>query len=73
MLKRFNYFYKSSISSFDIISFVVPEPKIILFIPESAADAAAVNHNGNKTLLDNVLITFFTKGNPVCNSLEYLI
>ena len=34
-------------------------------IPTSAADAAAVNPNGIKTLLANGLITFFIKGNPV--------
>ena len=38
-----------SISLFDIISVVVPEPKILLCIPASAADAAAVNPNGVKT------------------------
>ena len=41
----------SSISSFDIISVVVPRPKIFLRIPASAADAAAVNSNGIKTFL----------------------
>ena len=40
------------IFSFDIISVVVPEPKIFLCIPTSAA-AAAVNPNGIKTLLAN--------------------
>ena len=49
----------SSISSFDIISVVVPDPQIYLQIPASAADAAAVNPNGIKTLLANGLITFF--------------
>ena len=32
--------------------------------PASAADAAAVNLNGIKTLLANALITFFINGNP---------
>ena len=49
----------SFISLFDIISVVVPEPKIFLCIPESAADAAAVNPNGIKTLLPNGLITLY--------------
>ena len=40
----------SSISSFDIISVVVPNPKIFLCIPASAADTAAVNPNGIKAL-----------------------
>ena len=44
----------SSISSFDIISVVLwPDPKNFLCIPASAADAAAVNPNGIKTLLAN--------------------
>ena len=60
----------SSISSFDIISVIVvlfclPKPKILLWILASAADAAAVNPNGIKTLLGNGLITFFINGNPV--------
>ena len=55
----------SSISSFDIISAVAPEPKIFLYIPASAADAAAVNPNGIKAHLANGLITFFINGNPV--------
>ena len=55
----------SFISSFDIISVVVPDPKIFLCIPASAADAAAVNPKGIKTLLANGLITFFINGNPV--------
>ena len=55
----------SFISSFDIISVVVPDPKIFLCIPASAADAAAVIPNGIKTLLANGLIAFFINGNPV--------
>ena len=65
----------SFISSFDIISIVLlceaysegclPDPKIFLCIPASAADAAAVNPKGIKTLLANGLITFFINGNPV--------
>ena len=54
-----------SVSSLDIISVVVPESNIFLCIPASAADAAAVNPNGIKTLLANDLITFFINGNPV--------
>ena len=34
-------------------------------IPASAADAAAVNSKGIKTLLANGVITFFINGNPV--------
>ena len=36
-----------------------------LCVPESAADAAAVNAKGTKTLLANGLIIFLIKGNPV--------
>ena len=43
----------SSLSSFDIISVAVPDPNIFLCTPEFAADAAAVNCNGIKTLLAN--------------------
>ena len=55
------------ISSFDIISVVVslPDPKIFLCIPASAADAAAGNPKGIKTFLANGLITFFISGNAV--------
>ena len=41
----------SSISLFDIVSVVFPDPNIFLYIPASAADAAAVNYKGTKTLL----------------------
>ena len=58
----------SSISSFDIISAVVPNPKTFLCIPVSAADAAAINLNAIKTLLGNGLITFFINGSPVFNN-----
>ena len=54
-------------SLFDIISLVFPDPNILLCIPESAADAAAVNPKGISTLLANGVITFFIKGNPVFN------
>ena len=50
-----------SISLIDIISVVVllwPDPNIFLCVPASAADAAAVNPKGIKTLLANGLITF---------------
>ena len=55
----------SSIFSFDIISVVVPEPKIFLCIPASAADTLAVNPNGIKTLLANGRIIFFINSKPV--------
>ena len=51
-------------------------------IPASAADAAAVNPKGIKTLIVNGLITFFIKGNPTfsngpnslpTNSHDYII
>ena len=61
-------FIISFISSFEIIKVVFPDPNIFLCIPASAADAAAVNPKGIKTLLANVLITFFNNGNPVFNN-----
>ena len=39
--------------------------RFFLCIPASAADDAAVNPRGIKTLLTNGLITFFISGNPV--------
>ena len=57
----------SSISSYDIVSAVVPDPKIFLCIPASATDAAAVNPNGIETLLVNRLIAFLINGRPVFN------
>ena len=45
--------------SFDIISAVVPDSKIILWIPASAAAAAAVNPKGIITLSANGSITVF--------------
>ena len=43
-------------------------------IPASAADVAAVNPKGIKTLSDNGLITFFINGNPVySNGPEILV
>ena len=58
----------SSISSFDIARVVAPDPKIFLCIPVSAADAAAVNLNGIKTLLAHGLIILFINSNPVVNN-----
>ena len=45
----------SSISSFEFISAVVPEPAMFIYIciPVSAADTAAVDPNGTKNLLAN--------------------
>ena len=54
----------SFISSFEIIKVVVPDSNIFLCIPVSAADAAAVNPKGIKTLLTNGLTAFFINGNP---------
>ena len=47
---------------------VTPDPNIFLWIAASVTDAAAVNPNGNKTLLANGLSTFPIKGNPVFNT-----
>ena len=57
--RGFTILITSFFSSFDVISVVVfPDPKIFLCIPASAADPAAVNPKGIKTLLANGLITF---------------
>ena len=64
--KDFTILIMSFISSFDIISVVLlPDPKIFLCIPASAADVVAVNPKGIKTLLANGLIAFFKNGSPV--------
>ena len=55
-LRDLTIFIMSSVSSFNITSVVVPESKIFLFIPASAADAASADPNGIKTLLANGLI-----------------
>ena len=41
---------------------------VCLCIPASAADAAAVDLYGIKTILANGLITFFIDGSRVCNN-----
>ena len=57
-------FMKSFISSFEFINVLTPDPNIFLWIVTSAADAAAVNLNGIKTLLANSLNTFPIKLHP---------
>ena len=65
-LRDFTILIRSLISLFVIISVVAfPDPNIFLCIPASAANAAAVNPKGIKTLLANGLITFFINGNTV--------
>ena len=61
-------FIVSSFSLFEMIIFVVPDPKICLRIPASAADAAAVNPNGIKTFLAHCVNTGFIKGEPFFSS-----
>ena len=61
----------SSIWSFDIISVVLPDPKVFLGIPLPAADAAALNPKGIKTFLANGLIAFFNSGNLVFSNGSY--
>ena len=55
----------SPISLFDITSVVYSDRNIFLCISASAADAAAFNPKGLKTILANCFITFFIKGNSV--------
>ena len=50
---------RSSMSLFNIINRVFPNPNIFLRIPASAADAAAGNPKGINTLFANGVITFF--------------
>ena len=46
-------------------SIIVPDPKIVLCISASVADAAAVYPKGINILLGNGLLTFFINGSPV--------
>ena len=56
-------FIVSFISSLDIINVVKPDPSIFLWVSASAAEGAAVNPIGIKTLLAKS--TFHIKGNAV--------
>ena len=61
------------ISSFEIISAEMPDPKNFFWMAASVADAAAVNPNDAETLLVNNLCTFFINGKPaVINGLSNL-
>ena len=51
--KKFNIFLISSVSSFEIITAVIPDPRIFFWGASSVADAATVNANGANTLLAN--------------------
>ena len=56
------FFIISSISSFEVINDIVPDPKIFFRIAASVAHAAAVNPNGIKTLLADGVSTFLING-----------
>ena len=58
-------FYISLIFSFEIINVVMPDQKGFFLKATSLANAAAVKHNGIKTLLSNGLSIFFIKDKPV--------
>ena len=61
-------FMISFISSFEIISVVIPDPKILFWIAASVADTDAVNPNGIKTILANGLSILLIKGEPIFSS-----
>ena len=54
----------SSNSPFEIITAVVPDPKVFFWTAKSVADAAAVNLNGTETFLTNDVRTYFIIGKP---------
>ena len=54
----------SSITSYQIIIVVIPEPKICFYVLASSADAAVVSLNDIKTLLSDVLRVIFIKCHP---------
>ena len=60
----------SSISAFEIINVVTPNPIFFLLIPASAVDTAAGEPNGIKTRLGNGLRTFFIKSKPDFNNVS---
>ena len=62
--KDLTIFNISFISSFKTINYVIPDPNMFLLIAASLGDAVAVNPNGIKTLLANILSPFPIKGNP---------
>ena len=61
-------FIISFISSLEIISVVVPDPNIFLWIAAFVTDAAAINSNGIKTPSSNGLSIFSIKTNPGCKN-----
>ena len=58
-------FLISSISLFEIISTLIPNPKISNWTAASVGDATAVNPNSTKTHLANGLSSLFIDGKPV--------
>ena len=50
-----------SISSFEVINFVITDPILFFRLAPSVANDAAINPNSIKTLLANVLSIFFIK------------
>ena len=79
-LRDFTIFMMSFVSLFDIISVVVPNPKVsevpdpntFSWIYASAADTVAVNPNGINRLLANSVSTFFIKRRTFLNGLRSL-
>ena len=49
----------SSISLFEIVNAVMPDPKTFFWIPAPVADAGAINPSCIKTLLANSFSAFF--------------
>ena len=54
----------SSVSLFEIMSAVIPDPKFFFWTAAFAADAAVGNPNSIKMLLINCVSTFFINGKP---------
>ena len=55
----------SLISSFDVISIVIPDPKMFFWIAASVPDTVGIKPYGVKALLTNVYRAHFIKGRPV--------
>ena len=63
----------SFISSFEIISEVVPDPKLSSWMASFVAEATVINPKGTKVLVANGVSTFFINGkSAVIHSLRKL-
>lgn len=53
-----------------LLNYIVPDPRLFIWIPASVANITAVNANGSKTLLAKIVSTFFYNGKAA--AIKYL-